>query len=311
MKFFETILNEARQQSHVVIAVAAAEDQEVIEAVLTALQQQLGRFILYGNQEKIKKAILQYAPELFQDGRVQIFHSLSNEYAAKAAVRAVHLREATVLMKGNVPTATLLKEVLNKEYGLRTENLLSHVALFDAPHFSKPIIVTDAAMNIAPGLTEKVQILQNAVEVARGIGISIPKVAPIAAVEVVNPNMQATMDAAALTQMNRRGQIKNCIVDGPLALDNAVSMEAARHKGIASEVAGDADILLMPGIEEGNILYKSLIYFGQASVAGLIDGAKAPVVFTSRSDSAKSKLYSIALAICAAKRAANKRIWEE
>lgn len=157
--------------------------------------------------------------------------------------------------------------------------------------------MTDAAMNIAPDLQQKAQIVQNAVAIAKKLGIETPKVAPLAAVEVVNPVMQATVDAAALTMMNSRGQITGCIIDGPLALDNAVSVLAAEHKGLQSEVAGNADILLVPAIEVGNVLYKSLVYFAQAKVGAVIAGARVPIVLTSRADKAQSKLYSLALAL--------------
>jgi phosphate butyryltransferase len=230
--------------------------------------------------------------------KLTIVHADSNEMASELAVKAVSTREATVLMKGNIPTSSLLKAVLNKEYGLRTGNVLSHVAVFEVPDFDRFTIVTDAGMNIAPELEQKAQMIKNAAALARAIGIECPKVAPIAAVEVVNPAMQATIDAAALSVMNKRGQITGCIVDGPLALDNAVSALAAEHKGIQSEVAGRADILLVPTIEVGNVLYKSLIYFAKAKVGAVIAGAKAPIVLTSRADSAESKLYSLALAIC-------------
>lgn len=190
-----------------------------------------------------------------------------------------------------------MKAVLNKEYGLRTGNVLSHVAVFEVPGFNRPILMTDAAMNIAPDLQQKAQIVQNAVAIAKKLGIETPKVAPLAAVEVVNPVMQATVDAAALTMMNSRGQITGCIIDGPLALDNAVSVLAAEHKGLQSEVAGNADILLVPAIEVGNVLYKSLVYFAQAKVGAVIAGARVPIVLTSRADKAQSKLYSLALAL--------------
>jgi phosphate butyryltransferase len=221
--------------------------------------------------------------------------------AAEEAVKAVSSGRADVLMKGMVSTSVLLKAVLNKEYGLRTGNVLSHVAVFEVPGFDRFTIVTDAAMNIAPDLKQKVQIVKNSVAVAQSIGIKIPKVAPIAAVEVVNPDMQATIDAASLSQMCARGQISGCVIDGPLALDNAVSLDAAEHKGIKSEVAGRADILMVPTIEVGNALYKSLIYFAKAKVGAVIAGAKAPIVLTSRADSSESKLYSLALAVCSAK----------
>lgn len=290
------LLVKATHNSGTTVAVAAAEDEEVIEAIVEALTHKLAKFMLFGDREKITDLLTKSGVR--QATEISIFETASKEESAAAAVKAVQTGEANVLMKGNIPTSTLLKAVLNKEYGLRTGSVLSHVAVFEIPGYERLQIITDAAMNIAPTLQEKVQILNNAVTVAHSIDISVPKVAPIAAVEVINPAMQATMDAALLTQMNKRGQIKNCIVDGPLALDNAVSALAAEHKGINSEVAGQADILLVPTIEVGNVLYKSLIYYANAEVGAIIAGARAPIVLTSRADSAKSKLYSLALAVC-------------
>jgi len=291
-------MNKATQLEGNTVAVAAAEDEEVIKAVIEALNRNLANFILFGDKEKIETILSVH--HVFKNGNrtLTVVHAESNMHAAELAVRAVSNKEATVLMKGNIPTSILLKAVLNKEYGLRTGNVLSHAAVFEVPDFDRFTIVTDAGMNIAPDLEQKVQIIKNAATLARAIGIEYPKVAPIAAVEVVNPAMQATIDAAALSVMNQRGQITDCIVDGPLALDNAVSAIAAEHKGIHSEVAGKADILLVPTIEVGNVLYKSLIYFAKAKVGAVITGAKAPIVLTSRADSAESKLYSLALAIC-------------
>jgi phosphate butyryltransferase len=225
-------------------------------------------------------------------------HVKDDQQAAIAAVKSVHLNEANVLMKGHIPTALILKAVLNPDFGLRTGSVLSHVAAFEINGFERLIFVTDAAMNIAPDLSQKVQIIQNAVMVAHSVGIKNPIVAPLAAVETVNPSMQPTLDAAALVAMNVRGQIKGCMIDGPVALDNAISVEAAHHKGLTGQHAGQADILLVPNIEAGNILYKSLVYFARAKVGAVIVGAKAPIVLTSRSDSAESKLNSLALAIC-------------
>ncbi|TYR82476.1 phosphate butyryltransferase [Priestia megaterium] len=292
------VLNKVVQKKPLTIAVAAAEDLETIEAVQEAVSQGLAKFILYGDERKIYEVMRNHRPSLLNHENVVLAHASSVTEAAQRAVESVQANQAHIVMKGNLPTSTILKAVLHKEYGLRTGNVLSHVAVFDVQ--DRTVIVTDAAMNIAPGLNEKVQILQNAVQVAKAIGIDIPKVAPIAAVEVVNPAMTATTDAALLTQMNRRGQIKGCLVDGPLALDNAVNIEAAQHKGIQSEVAGCADILLVPNIETGNVLYKSLIYFAKAKVGAVLAGAKAPIVLTSRADSAESKLYSLALAISVA-----------
>ncbi|RDI41209.1 phosphate butyryltransferase [Falsibacillus pallidus] len=293
-----SLIEKATQMNKAAIAVAAAEDKEVIEAVAAAAEKNMAKFLLFGNQDKIKAVIKETAPQLAEDAQVSIIQAETASKACELAVRSVHNGEADVLMKGNVPTAVILKAVLNKEYGLRTGNVLSHVAAFEVPGYDRLIFVTDAAMNIAPDLNQKAQIIQNSVSIASSIGVDMPKVAPLAAVEVINPVMEATLDAAALTQMNARGQIKNCIVDGPLALDNAVSIEAAEHKGIHSHAAGQADILLVPNIETGNVLYKSLIYFANAKVGAVIAGAKAPIVLTSRSDSAESKLNSLALAIC-------------
>jgi len=296
----ESLITQATQYNDMTVAVAAAEDEEVIEAVTMALDNNFGKFILFGDREKISQLLSEKNEKYTKSERLQIVHANSKVQAAELAVKAVHLNEANVLMKGNVPTATILKAVLNKEFGLRTGRVLSHVAVFEVPGYDRLIVVTDAAMNIAPDLEQKAQIISNAVAVARAIGIETPKVAPLAAVEVVNPAMSATLDAAALSTMNQRGQITDCIVDGPLALDNAVSMVAAEHKGIDSEVAGQADILLVPNIETGNVLYKSLIYFANAKVGAVIAGAKAPIVLTSRADTAESKLYSLALAVCTA-----------
>ncbi|HDR7490134.1 TPA: phosphate butyryltransferase [Bacillus cereus] len=294
----EYLIDQAAGQPKKTVAVAVAEDHEVIEAVAKVIKLQLAQFRLYGNQEKIMGMLQEHGLQTSE--HVQVIAAMSSAEAAELSVKAVRNGEADVLMKGNIPTANILKAVLNKEWGLRKGSVLSHVAAFEVPNYDRLIFVTDAAMNIAPDVTQKAAIIQNTVEVARAIGIDLPKVAPIAAVEVVNPAMQATIDAAMLTQMNRRGQIKDCIVDGPLALDNAVSQIAAEHKGIVSDVAGKADILLVPTIEAGNVLYKSLVYFADAKVGAMIAGAKAPIVLTSRADSAETKVYSLALAVATA-----------
>lgn len=294
----EHLIDQAAGQPKKTVAVAVAEDHEVIEAVAKAITLQLAQFRLYGNQEKIMGMLQEHGLQTSE--HIEVIAAASSAEAAELSVKAVRNGEADVLMKGNIPTANILKAVLNKEWGLRKGSVLSHVAAFEVPNYDRLIFVTDAAMNIAPDVTQKAAIIQNTVEVAQAIGIDSPKVAPIAAVEVVNPAMQATIDAAMLTQMNRRGQIKNCVVDGPLALDNAVSQIAAEHKGIVSDVAGKADILLVPTIEAGNVLYKSLVYFADAKVGAMIAGAKAPIVLTSRADSAETKVYSLALAVATA-----------
>ncbi len=294
----DQLKEQAIQLPSKVVAVAAAEDEEVVEAVVNAVDQKLATFILYGNEEKIKSLLTSSKNGDYNKSEyVKIVNANNDKDAAKLAVQAVNQGIADVLMKGMVSTSVILKEVLNKEYGLRAGKVLSHVAAFQIPDVDRLIFVTDAAMNIAPDLNQKVEIINNSVYIARRLGLELPKVAVLSAVETVNPNMVATVDGALLAQMNKRGQIKNCIVDGPLAVDNAISIHAAQLKGIEGEVAGRADILVVPMIEVGNALYKSLVYFSKAKVGGVIAGAKAPIVLTSRADSAESKLYSLAMAV--------------
>lgn len=283
------------------VAVAAAADFEVLEAVSMAIERKLATFRLYDDEAKLKGMIQKDFPHLDGHPDILIHHASNNALAAKEAVKSVYMNDSNVLMKGHIPTAILMKAVLSPEYGLRTGNILSHVAAFEIEGYERLIFITDAGMNINPDLLQKAQIIQNAVHIARSTGVDMPVVAPLAAVEVINPAMQATLDAAALAAMNRRGQITDCIVDGPLALDNAVSESAAQHKGLSGETAGKADILLVPTIESGNILYKSLVYFARAKVGGVIAGAKAPIVLTSRADSAETKLFSLVLALRSAR----------
>ncbi|MGM0900007.1 phosphate butyryltransferase [Mesobacillus maritimus] len=295
---FDQLIEEATQKKNKqTIAIAAATAPDILEAVAKAIEVGLADFLLVGNKPEIESILKEIHPGLIENPGIEIIHIESDEEAAFFAVKSVREKKAQVLMKGNLATSIILKAVLNKEIGLRSGKVLSHVAVFEIPNYKKWILLTDAAMNIAPDLEQKAEIIRNAVSVANAIGINTPKVAPLAAVELVNPAMSATIDAAVLTQMNRRGQIANCIVDGPLALDNAISALAAKHKGVKGEIAGDADILLVPAIEVGNVLYKSLVYFANAKVGAVLAGAAAPIVLTSRTDSAESKLYSLALAI--------------
>lgn len=291
----EDLVSQAKnQQVKPVIAVAEAGDQEVMESVLRAYKEGIAHFILFGNGEVISDWLEKNTND--STPGIEIVPTKAAT-AAIDAVKAVHDGKADILMKGLVSTSVLLKAVLNKEFGLRTGKVLSHVAAFEIAGYDRLIFVTDAAMNINPDLNQKSQILQNAIDFVQQTGVDQPKTAVLAAVENVNPAMQATLDAASLTVMNLRNQITGGIVEGPLALDNAISMEAAAHKGIAGNVAGKADILLVPTIETGNILYKSLIYFARAKVGAVICGAKAPIVLTSRADSSESKYLSIALAV--------------
>ncbi|WP_406944368.1 phosphate butyryltransferase [Halobacillus sp. SY10] len=295
MKKLDELVDQIDRRSPKTVSVAQAADDEVLKAVKMARASNLADFFLVGDQTEIENKSKAVGLDLSQEG-IEVIHA-SEKDSAQVAVKAVHSGEAHVVMKGHIDTKSLLKAVLDKEYGLRKGSVLSHVALFEIPGRDKLIYLTDAAMNIAPSLEEKAQIINNAVEVATRAGWKNPKVAPLAAVEVVNPSMTATQDAAMLTQMNRRGQLKGCIVDGPLAFDNAVDPKAAEQKGIVSEVAGQADILVVPSIEVANALYKSFIYFANGKVAGVISGAKAPIVLTSRADDAESKIYSLALAL--------------
>jgi phosphate butyryltransferase len=291
----EDLVSQAKnQQVKPVIAVAEAGDQEVMESVLRAYKEGIAHFILFGNDQVISDRLEENTND--PTPGIEIVPT-NTATAAIEAVKAVHEGKADILMKGLVSTSVLLKAVLNKEFGLRTGKVLSHVAAFEVKGYNRLIFVTDAAMNINPDLNQKSQILQNAIDFVQQTGVDQPKTAVLAAVENVNPAMQATLDAASLTVMNLRNQITGGIVEGPLALDNAISMEAAAHKGIAGKVAGKADILLVPTIETGNILYKSLIYFARAKVGAVICGAKAPIVLTSRADSSESKYLSIALAV--------------
>ncbi|GAA0416559.1 phosphate butyryltransferase [Virgibacillus salarius] len=283
------------------VSVVNAADKEVLLAVKKALEEDLCTFLLFGDESKITELATDIGLIPSQwNSDMTIRHVENNHEAAKQAVLSINDKASDILMKGKITTKDILKAVLNKAYGLRAGKVLSHVALFEIPNQQKVVFLTDAAMNIAPDLQQKVEIIQNAVQVASAVGINVPKVAAITPVEVVNEAMQSTMDAAVLTQMQQRGQIKGCLIDGPLAFDNAVSYQAAQQKGIKSEVAGNADILLAPSIEAGNALYKSFVYYANAKVAAIISGAKAPIILTSRADSAESKVYSLSLALVSA-----------
>ena len=280
------------------LVLAAAQDLHSLAAVLTAWKENIVEPILVGDTEGIQNICISHNYDV---SGLRIIHEPDLLKSVEMSVKMVSNKQADILMKGMVGTSTLLKCVLNKEWGLRTGNLLSHFALFEVETYHKVIAVTDVAMNIAPNLKEKIAIVNNSVSCLLRLGYTNPKVAVLGAVEMVNENMEATLDAALLSKMNQRDQIKNCIIDGPLAFDNAVSIESARHKGIKSEVAGDTDLLLMPDIEVGNVLYKSLVFFAKAKVASIILGALAPIVLTSRSDSEQAKFDSILLAAASCK----------
>ena len=273
-----------------IVAIAGAEDKEAIKAVSEA--QELGiSAILFGKKEIIEKNLSEIGVEY------PIVDCRTDEESSKMAVKYVADGKAHIVMKGLVKTSTLLKAVLDKEYGLRTERLLSHITLLEVPGINRLIFLTDGGMVIRPTLEQKVQIIENAVDVAKKLGYEMPKVGIIAAVETVNPDMPETLEAALIAKMNERGQIKGCKIDGPLGIDNALSVYAAEVKGIKGEVAGHADILVVPDIHSGNFLGKSAVYFANGRIAGIIAGAKAPVIVISRADTSDSKFVSIALAM--------------
>lgn len=281
------------------IAVAAAQDKPVLEAVFRAKAQGFAHPILVGDEDKIRH----YGEEMGIDlSDALIINEPDVMKAALCASSLVREGQADLLMKGMLQTAEILKAVLDKEKGLRDGSTLSHIAIIEFPKLERLLFITDAGMNIAPDIRQKADIIKNAVKVARALGVELPKVAAISALEIVNPDMPSTMDGAVLAQMNRRGQIKDCVVDGPFALDNAISVDRAEHKGIrGSEVAGQADIILVPNIETGNAIYKSATCLASFRSAGLVYGAKVPIILPSRADTPESKFLSI---VCASRVAA-------
>jgi phosphate butyryltransferase len=295
MKSFDSFFELAKSKQKRRLIIAAAEDDNVLLSVKDAVENNIIEPIFVGNEQKIKEI----ADEInFDISKFQLIDETNPAKSAAIAVKIINENGAEILMKGYVQTADFLRAILNKEFGLRKSDLLSHIGFFEIPAYHKIIALTDAAQNIAPDLNEKIAIVKNAVDMFHHLGENNPKVAILAAVEGVNPKMQVTVDAAAITMMNKRGQIKGCTIDGPLAFDNAVSKEAAEHKGIKSEVAGDVDLIVTPDIEAGNCLYKSFTLFARGTVAAIVLGAAVPIVLTSRSDSDRSKLASIALAAC-------------
>ncbi|HPT83398.1 MAG TPA: bifunctional enoyl-CoA hydratase/phosphate acetyltransferase [Limnochordia bacterium] len=291
---FEQLREGLKGRSAKSLVLAWGVDAGVLQACRQALDHGfLADVIVTGPPEQVQKAA--------EEARVSLagftFHPASSPAEGAAeAVRLIREGRGHVLMKGHLNTSVILRAVVNKETGIRKEPLLSHITIVELPA-KRLVLLTDAAMNIKPDLPQKAQILDNAIKFAYSLGMTNPKAAVLASVETVNPQMQDTLDAAALALMGARNQFsKPAIVDGPLAFDNAYSKEAAQQKGINSPVAGEADIFLVPEITAGNILYKSMVYVGGLSVAGVITGATCPIVLTSRADSAESKLNSIAVA---------------
>ena len=290
---YDAFMREARALPALRTAIVHPCSPEAIKAAIEARDEGLLDPVLIGPEAKIRAAAEEAQVSL--DG-VSIE---AVEHSHAAAARAVAMGAAgkvEALMKGSLETHELLAAVVDRGSNLRTERRISHVYAMDVPGYPKPLFVTDAAVNITPSLEEKRDICQNTIDLLHVLGIEQPRLAVLAAVETVNPRMPTTLDAAALTVMAARGQIRGALVDGPLAFDNAISMAAARTKGIVSPVAGQADILLVPDLEAGNMLTKQLMYFGGADGAGLVLGARLPIIMTSRADSLRSRLASVALA---------------
>lgn len=294
---YERLLELCKGLEPVPTAVAHPCEKSALAGAMEAGELGLIKPILVGPASKIADIAGEAGIDLGQTVVVDAEHSHAS--AAKA-VELVRQGRAELLMKGSLHTDELLGAVVARETGLRTGRRISHVFLMDVPTYHKVLIVTDAAINIAPVLEDKVDICQNAIDLARLLGVEQPKVAILAAVETINSKMSATLDAAALCKMADRGQIRGGMLDGPLAFDNAISRDAARTKGIQSEVAGDPDILLVPDLEAGNILAKQLSFLANADSAGLVLGARVPIILTSRSDSVRARIASCGVAMRAA-----------
>jgi phosphate butyryltransferase len=273
------------------IAVVSADDISTLEVIAEAEQMDLANFILIGDENKIKKFITENNLKI----SAKIVDKAEHRVAAETGVSLVRENKADVLMKGMLHSSVFLKAVLNKEKGLNTGKHVTQISVLEKENGGL-LMITDCAISIEPDLNAKVQIIQNAVELAHKLGVKVPKVAVLAPIEVVNPAIQDTVDAAVLSKMAERGQIKGCIIDGPLAFDNAISQSAAQTKGIESQVAGNADIILVPNLAVGNALTKSITYIAKKTVIAATVGAAAPLVFTSRTESKQGKLLTIALA---------------
>lgn len=303
MKTFEEILSYAKKLKPKTVAVACAHDEDVLLSIENARKLGVIQAILVGVKSEIESICKANG---INAADYEIIDNADKAESSHIAAKLVSDKKADVLMKGLVDTSIILKAVLNKELGLRTGKPISHCAVFEIPNYERLFFVTDAAMNIAPDVETKAAIIGNSVKLAQALGIEQTKVGVICAKEKVDEKMPATVDAEILEKMNQEGKITDCIVGGPFALDNAISLESAQHKGIEHKVAGLCDILLMPDIEAGNVLYKAISYFQpKANLAGIILGAATPIVLTSRADSEETKLNSILLSVLYADKFSN------
>lgn len=298
IRSFQELIKKVQNGEPQTLSVACAQDEDVLLSVRHAYENRIikGAYLV-GNEAEIRAIAKEKQIDI---SPFEIINEEDKADACLAAVRLVREKKASLPMKGFVDTSVALKALLNKEYGLRTGKLICHVGVMEVAGFDRLFLLSDSAMTIAPTLEQKAELIRACTQIAHAMGNENPKVAVLCAVEKVNEKMPATLDAAELTRMNEAGEITGCIVKGPLAMDNAVSIEAARHKGIDHPVAGNADILITPDIEAGNILNKSMEYFAKCEKAGCIMGAAKPMVLTSRASSDTSKMNSIALAVLAA-----------
>jgi phosphate acetyltransferase len=296
---FKRLIDHVKDWDNIPTAVAHPCSKEALEGAIDAAKADLIDPILVGPEAKIRALAESMSLDI---GPYRMVDALHSHDAAAKAVALCRSGEAEALMKGSLHTDELMSAVVPSATGLRTERRISHVFAMDVPTYPRPLFITDAAINIYPTLEDKVDILKNAIQLAQALNIAQPKVAILSAVETVNPKIQATIDAAALCKMADRGQIEGALLDGPLAFDNAISREAALIKGIYSPVAGEADILLVPDLEAGNMLAKQLAYLGRADSAGIVLGARVPIILTSRADSAEARLASCAVAVAFAYR---------
>ena len=293
--WFDALIRRVQGEKRKTIVVAMAQEAHVLQALETARRENLAEGVLVGEVDAIRREAERAGVDI---GRFTVIPQAGETEAVQRAIDVIRSGEASLLMKGKCSTAAFLRAILDRDRGLRGAGLLSHLAIFEVETYHKPIFMSDAAMNIYPDLMQKVEITKNAIRGAQKLGVRVPKVALIAAVEKVNPeHMQCTVDAAAIAKMADRGQLGEALVDGPLAVDNALDRGSCEVKGINSPVGGDADILIMPNIEAGNCFYKTMTILARAKTAGILVGATVPVVLPSRADSDQTKFLSIAAAV--------------
>ena len=285
---------EAKKAGPRMVSIAAPHEEEILRSAVAAEEEGIANYTLVGDRERIRSVAVDKGLDV---SRMMVINEPDPRTAARKVMELLRMGHADLAMKGKIETGDFLRAALDREMGLRIGRLFSHVAVFEIPGFDRLLFVTDSGVVVAPTMEQKVEIVQNAISVAQRLGVKQPKVAILAATEMVNPKIPTTMDAANLAKMADRGQIQGGLVDGPLALDNAISPESVAIKGIKSAVAGSADILVTPDVEAGNMLAKAITYFARGKMAGVVVGAKSPLIVASRSDPHETKLISTALGV--------------